>query len=89
LPPSRLINYGRAGVSLQVDTEGLDRAVSAYLAGAMDLKLYKREQGRLQTEIRTAEAELRRAEAPDSPYQQLLETALNLHSRRQPTLCGC
>jgi hypothetical protein len=55
----------------------LDRAVSAYLAGAMDMKLYKREQERLQTEIRTAETEIRRAEAVDSPYQQLLETALN------------
>ncbi len=28
-------------------------------------------------EIRTAEAEIRRAEAADSPYQQLRETALN------------
>ena len=56
----------------------LDRGVSAYLAGAMDMKLYKREQERLQEEIRTAEAEIKRAEATDSPSQHLFEAALNV-----------
>jgi hypothetical protein len=60
----------------KAETE-LDRAVAAYLAGAMDMKLYKREQERLKEEIRTAETEIKRAEATDSPYQQLLETALD------------
>jgi hypothetical protein len=60
----------------KAETE-LDRAVAAYLAGAMDMKLYKREQERLKEEIRTAEAEIKRAEAIDNPYQQLLETALD------------
>ena len=39
------------------------------------MKLYKREQECLKTEIRTAE--IRRAGAADSPDQQLLEAALN------------
>jgi hypothetical protein len=33
----------------------LDRAVAACLSGAMDMKLYRREQERLKDEIRTAE----------------------------------
>jgi hypothetical protein len=42
----------------------LDRAVSAYLAGAVDTNLYKREQERLQSEIRRAEVEISRPRRP-------------------------
>jgi hypothetical protein len=50
----------------------------AYFAEAMPLDLFKREQNRIAKEIDLAQAEINRAEATDSPYGQLLETALGI-----------
>ena len=44
----------------------------------MPLDLFKREQNRIAKEIDLAQAEINRAEATDSPYGQLLETALGI-----------
>jgi hypothetical protein len=52
--------------------------MAAYFAEALPLDLFKREQNRIAKEIDLAQAEIKRAEATDSPYGQLLETALGI-----------
>jgi hypothetical protein len=55
-----------------------EKLLQAYFAEAMPLDLFKREQNRIAKEIDLAQAEIKRAEATDSPYGQLLETALGI-----------
>jgi site-specific DNA recombinase len=55
-----------------------EKLLQAYFAEALPLDLFKREQYRIGTEIDLAQAEIKRAEATESPYGQLLETALGI-----------
>ncbi len=55
-----------------------EKLLQAYFAEALPLDLFKREQNRIAKEIDLAQAEIKRAEATDSPYGQLLETALGI-----------
>jgi hypothetical protein len=55
-----------------------EKLLQAYFAEAMPLDLFKREQNRIAKETDLAQAEIKRAEATDSPYGQLLETALGI-----------
>ena len=54
-----------------------EKLLQAYFADAVPLDLFKREQSRIAKEIDGAQAELAKAETTDSPYRQLLETALS------------
>ena len=55
-----------------------EKLLQAYFAEALPLDLFKREQNRIAKEIDLAQAEIKRTEATDSPYGQLLETALGI-----------
>ena len=73
-----------AGESLALNRKRLakataerERLLAAYLAEAVDLPTFKREQARLGREIDEAQAAIARAEADEGPYQALLEAALN------------
>jgi hypothetical protein len=55
-----------------------EKLLQAYFAEALPLDLFKREQNRIAKEIDLAQTEINRAEATDSPYGQLLETALGI-----------
>ncbi len=54
-----------------------EKLLQAYFADALPLEQFKREQTRIAAEIDGARAELAKAEAADSPYQSMLETALS------------
>ena len=54
-----------------------EKLLQAYFADALPLDQFKREQTRIAAEIDGARAELAKAEAADSPYQTMLETALS------------
>jgi len=54
-----------------------EKLLQAYFADALPLDQFKREQTRVAAEIDGARAELAKAEAADSPYQSMLETALS------------
>jgi hypothetical protein len=54
-----------------------EKLLQAYFADALPLDQFKREQTRIAAEIDGAQAELAKAEAADSPYQSMLETALS------------
>ena len=61
MPPSRLINYGRVGVSLKVDTEGRDQGALAGLAqkrGRPETDPRDREVARLRKDLTRVEREL-------------------------------
>lgn len=73
-----------AGESLALNRKRLAKAISererllaAYLSQAIDLPMFKREQTRLGREIDQAEAAIAQAVADDSPYRELLTTALD------------
>jgi site-specific DNA recombinase len=55
-----------------------EKLLQAYFAEALPLDLFKREQNRIAKEIDLAQAEINKADATDSPYGQLLETALGI-----------
>ena len=55
-----------------------EKLLRAYFAEALPLDLFKREQNRIAKEIDLAQTEIKKAEATDSPYGQLLETALGI-----------
>jgi site-specific DNA recombinase len=54
-----------------------EKLLQAYFADALPLDQFKREQTRIAAEIDGARAELGKAEAANSPYQSMLETALS------------
>ena len=55
----------------------MEKLLQAYFADALPLDQFKREQTRIGAEIDGTRAELAKAEAADSPYQSMLETALS------------
>jgi hypothetical protein len=54
-----------------------EKLLHAYFADALPLEMFKREQTRVAKEIDRAQAEIAEAESTDSPYREMLETALS------------
>jgi hypothetical protein len=54
-----------------------EKLLQAYFADALPLEVFKREQTRIAKEIDSARAEIAEAESTDSPYREMLETALS------------
>jgi hypothetical protein len=54
-----------------------EKLLQAYFADALPLEVFKREQTRIAKEIDSAQAEIAEAESTDSPYREMLVTALS------------
>ena len=65
-----------------------EKLLQAYFADALPLEVFKREQTRIAKEIDSAQAEIAEAESTDSPYREMLETALSYMRRCPAGLCA-